>query len=399
LTNYYRACAAIKSPFQATAAKNLAGDQKPVLWSEVNLLIPNLGSTSLKYQILEMPAETLLAKGRLERVADYRDAIRQAFGQIGAGETRIDAVALKAVHAGPRYRGTFVVDDGVVAALRQFLPAAPAHNAIYLTAIEAFREAMPGTPIVAAFEPEFHATMPEQARLYGVPGAWLEEGVVKYGFHGASHQYVGERVAAMLGRQGNLVSCHLGGSSSMCAIDAGRSVDTTMGFSPQSGLENATRHGDLDVFAVLYMMERHGWSTEEVRRQLSKGGGLAGLSGVEGGDLRDIEAAAGQGSRRAELALAVFAYQVKKTIGAYAAAMGGLDAVAFTGGIGENSARLRSACCEGLEFLGIRLDAEKNHSGSGDRMVSAVDSRVAVLALATNEELIVARRAYRLLSN
>ena len=308
-------------------------------------------------------------------------------------------MALKAVHGGPAYRGTFLVDEGVVAALRQFLPAAPAHNAIYLTAIEAFREAMPDTPIVAAFEPEFHATMPEHARLYGVPGAWLEDGVAKYGFHGASHQYVGERVAAMLGRAVKLVSCHLGGSSSMCAIDAGRSVDTTMGFSPQSGLENATRHGDLDVFAVLYMMERHGWSTEEVRRQLSKGGGLAGLSGVEGGDLRDIEAAAGQGSRRAELALAVFAYQVKKTIGAYAAAMGGLDAVAFTGGIGENSARLRSACCEGLEFLGIRLDAEKNHSGSGDRTVSATDSRVSVLALATNEELIVARRAYRCLTS
>ena len=202
------------------------------------------------------------------------------------------------MHAGPRYRGTFVVDDGVVEALRQFLPAAPAHNAIYLTAIEAFREAMPGVPIVAAFEPEFHATMPEYARLYGVPGAWLEEGVAKYGFHGASHQYVAERVAAMLGRQGKLVSCHLGGSSSMCAIDRRTSVDTTMGFSPQSGLENATRHGDLDVFAVLYMMERHGWSPEEVRRQLATGGGLAGLSGVAGGDLRDIESAAAAGSRR-----------------------------------------------------------------------------------------------------
>jgi len=357
----------------------------------VNLLVPNLGSTSLKYQILEMPAETVLAKGRLERVADYRDAIRQ----IDAGGTRIDAVALKAVHAGPRYRGTFLVDDGVVAALRQFLPAAPAHNAIYLTAIEAFREAMPAIPIVAAFEPEFHATMPEEARLYGVPARWLEDGVTKYGFHGASHQYVSERVAEILGAPVRLVSCHLGGSSSMCAIDRGRSIDTTMGFSPQSGLENATRHGDLDVFAVLYMMERHGWSTEEVRRQLSKDGGLAGLSGVEGGDLRDIEAAASEGSRRAGLTLAVFAYQVKKTIGAYAAAMNGLDAVAFTGGIGENSASLRAACCNGLEFLGIQLDSEKNKSGTGDRVVSSAGARVTVLALATNEELVVARRAYR----
>ncbi len=360
----------------------------------MNLLIPNLGSTSLKYQILEMPSEAVLARGRLERVANYREAIRQ----IDSGGTRIDAVALKAVHGGPRYRGTFVVDDGVVEALRQFLPAAPAHNAIYLTAIEALREALPGIPIVAAFEPEFHATMPEHARFYGVPGAWLEDGIARYGFHGASHQYVSERVTALLGRHTKLVSCHLGGSSSMCAIVGGRSVDTTMGFSPQSGLENATRHGDLDVFAVLYMMERHGWSAEEVRRQLSTGCGLAGLSGVAGGDLRDIESAAAAGSQPAERALEAFAYQVKKTLGAYAAAMGGLEAVAFTGGIGENSARLRTECCEGLEFLGIQLDAARNEAGTGDRLVSAEDSRVAVLALATNEELIVARRAWRCLN-
>jgi acetate kinase len=360
----------------------------------MNLLIPNLGSTSLKYQILEMPSETVLAKGRLERVADYRAAI----AQISTAGTPVDAVALKAVHAGPRYRGTFPVDSELVAALRQFLPAAPAHNAIYLTAIEAFSEAMPGVPIVAAFEPEFHATMPEHARLYGVPAAWREEGVVKYGFHGASHQYVAGRVAAMLGRNPKLVSCHLGGSSSMCAIAGGCSVDTTMGFSPQSGLENATRHGDLDVFAVLYMMERHGWDCAEVRRQLATGGGLAGLSGVAGGDLRDIETAAAQGSRRAELALQVFAYQVKKTIGAFAAAMEGLEAIAFTGGIGENSARLRSECLSGLEFLGVKLDAAKNGDASGDRVISADDSRVAVLALATNEELIVARRAFSVLS-
>jgi acetate kinase len=180
----------------------------------------------------------------------------------------------------------------------------------------------------------------------------------------------------------------------MCAIDRGRSIDTTMGFSPQSGLENATRHGDLDVFAVLYMMERHGWGPDELRRQLATGGGLAGLSGVTGGDLRDIEAAAAAGSRPAGLALEVFAYQVRKTIGAYAAAMGGLKAIAFTGGIGENSARLRSACCSGLEFLGVKLDAARNEQGKGDRIVSADDANVSVLALATNEELIVARRAY-----
>jgi acetate kinase len=191
------------------------------------------------------------------------------------------------------------------------------------------------------------------------------------------------------------VSCHLGGSSSICAIRDGCSIDTTMGFSPQSGLENATRHGDLDVFAVLYMMERCGWSLEEVRRQLTRSGGLAGLSGIEGGDVRDLDRAARDGNADARLALETFGYQVKKTIGAYAAAMGGLDAVAFTGGIGENSANLRSLCCEGLDFFGVLLDPERNGHGQGDRLISPEGAPVAVFAMATNEELIVARRAYR----
>jgi acetate kinase len=243
--------------------------------------------------------------------------------------------------------------------------------------------------------------MPEYAARYGVPPEWREKsGIRRYGFHGASHQYIGERTAAVLGWPVaglRTVSCHLGGSSSICAIQGGRSVDTTMGFSPQSGLENATRHGDLDVFAVLYMMDKEKWDAAEVRNQLTRDGGLAGLSGIPGGDVRDIEKAAAEGNADACLALEVFAYQVKKTIGAYAAAMGGLDAVAFTGGIGENSARLRALCCAGLEFLGIRLDAALNESGSGDRVLTLEGAPVAVLALGTNEELIVARRAFRCL--
>jgi acetate kinase len=362
----------------------------------VNILIPNLGSTSLKYQILDMPAGRVLAKGRLERVRNYRDAI----AQIQTGEVRVDAVAFKTVHGGPKYRGTYVIDGGVIAALEEFRPAAPAHNTIYLEAIRAFADLLPGVPLVAAFETEFHTTMPAHASVYGVPGAWRESGIARYGFHGASHQYVNDRAAELLGRPPSelrVVSCHLGGSSSVCAIDRGRSVDTTMGFSPQSGLENATRQGDLDVFAALFMMERHGWSAEEVRRQLSESGGLAGISGIAGGDVRDIEDAARNGNAQAAIALDVFAYQVRKTIGAYAAAMSGLDAVAFTGGIGENSASLRARCCEGLEFLGIRLDTARNEEAAGDRLVSPSDSPVAVLALATNEELVVARRAFRVL--
>jgi acetate kinase len=362
----------------------------------VNILVPNLGSTSLKYQILNMPAGRVLAQGRVERVRNYRDAI----AQIQTGAVRVDAVAFKTVHGGPKYRGTFLIDDSVIAALEEFLPAAPAHNAIYLEAIRAFTETLPGVPLVAAFETEFHAVMPAHASVYGVPGAWCESGIARYGFHGASHQFVGERTAELLGKSATelrVVSCHLGGSSSVCAIDRGRSADTTMGFSPQSGLDNATRHGDLDVFAALFMMERHGWSVEEVRRQLAGEGGLAGISGIAGGDVRDIEEASRNGNVRAALALDAFAYQVRKTIGAYAAAMGGLDAVAFTGGIGENSASLRARCSTGLEFLGIQLDAARNEQATGDRVVSVPDSAVTVLALSTNEELVVAKRAFAVL--
>ncbi|MBL8232319.1 MAG: hypothetical protein JNL98_27735 [Bryobacterales bacterium] len=357
----------------------------------MNILIPNLGSTSLKYQLLAMPEGQTLFRGRQERVSNYREAI----SAIDTGSAPIDAVAFKAVHGGPRYRGTFVIDEGVLAALDQYLPAAPAHNAIYLTAIRAFQEAMPGVPLVAAFETEFHATMPEHAARYGLPAGW--EDVRKYGFHGASHQYISERVLDLAPGARRIVSCHLGGSSSMCAIADGKSVDTTMGFSPQSGLENATRHGDLDLYGVVYRMGREGWPVDRAVQELTKTGGLSGISGIAGGDVRDLIRASDEGNSEARLALDVFCYQVRKTIGAYAAAMGGLDAVAFTGGIGENSARLREECCQDLGFLGIALDAGLNHDGTGDRLLS-VAGPVAVMALATNEELIVARRAYRILA-
>ena len=363
----------------------------------MNILVPNLGSTSLKYQLLEMPSGKVLSRGRLERVTDYARAIRE----LAIDDATIDAVAFKTVHGGAKYRGTFVIDDDVIAAMEEFLPVAPAHNAIYLLGIKAFRAAMPTVPLVAAFETEFHATMPEYATCYGIPKEWRErDGVRRYGFHGASHQYVSERVPEILGvgrEHLRLVSCHLGGSSSICAIRDGKSIDTTMGFSAQSGLENATRHGDLDVFAVLFLMKKNGWTVENAAEQLTRTAGLAGLSGIAGGDVRDLEKAILEGNADAALALSVFAYQVRKTIGAYAAAMAGIDAIAFTGGIGENSARLRRDSCEGLEFLGVRLDAARNESGDGDRIVSAENSKVAVVTLATNEELIVARRAYRML--
>ena len=370
----------------------------------MNILVPNLGSTSLKYQLIEFPSEKVLAKGRFERIGQrggdapsHREAIQQTL----ESPASVDAVGFKAVHGGPDYCGSYRVDAHLLAAMKQYEPAAPLHNGIYMTAMETFQELRPEFPLVAVFETAFHRTMPDYATQYGVPRAWAEEhGVRRYGFHGASHRYVSQRVPEILGKPAEalrVVSCHLGGSSSMCAIDRGGSVDVTMGFSPQSGLENATRHGDLDVFAVLYVMDRLNYSTAQVRDELLAGGGLAGLSSIAGGDVRDIEAASESGSDLAARALKTFAYQIKKTIGAYAAAMGGIDALAFTAGIGENSARLRVLCCGGLGFLGIQLDAAANENGSGDRLISRRGGLVDVLVLATNEELIVARETAALL--
>ncbi len=360
----------------------------------MNILVANLGSTSIKYQILAMPAETILASGKIERVTQYQEAIQQEFANLSV---TVDAIAFKTVHGGPKYRGTYLVDDGVLAAMEEYLPAAPLHNRIYLDGMRAFREALPGVPLVAAFETEFHKTRPPHASFYGIPVAWREQyGVLKYGFHGASHQYIARRAPELAGAPMDsirIVSCHLGGSSSVCAIHFGHSVDCTMGFSPQSGIENATRHGDLDVFAVLHLMNKLNLSYEQVLETLTHEGGLAGLSGVAGGDMRDIVESMESGNANAAHAFDVFAYEVKKTIGAYAAAMEGMDVIAFTGGIGENRFRLRSTICLGLGFLGVELSEELNVSGGGDRIISAPTSRVKVMVIQANEEVVVARRA------
>ena len=371
----------------------------------MRVLVPNLGSTSLKFKLLEFPSERQLAAGRMERIgrpggdaASYREAIGSVLREVGS----VDAVGFKAVHAGPSYRGTFPVDDSLLAALEEYEPAAPLHNGIYLEGIREFRALRPGLPLVAVMETGFHGTVPDHASTYGLPEQWRRDfGIRRYGFHGASHRSIGERVPKFLRSETSglrTISCHLGGSSSICAIRDGRSCDVTMGFSPQTGLENATRHGELDPFAVLFLMERLGLTVSEMRRRLVSDGGLAGLSGIAGGDVRDIEEAAADGDRDAELALAVFAYQIRKTIGAYAAAMGGLDALAFTGGIGENSAPLRERVCNGLEFLGIELDPAKNAAAVPDCRIGRSRSVVACLVLAAQEEAVVGREVYRLLS-
>jgi acetate kinase len=257
--------------------------------------------------------------------------------------------------------------------------------------------------LVAVFEPGFLVSIPDRAAVYGIPYEWTEKhGVRRYGFHGSSHRYISQRVPQMLGRSAaglRLVSCHLGGSSSICAVRDGKSVDSSFGFSAQSGMEHAARSGELDPFAVLYLMQKENLSAEQISEILGKKSGLLGISGVST-DLRDIEAAADQGNARARLAVDIMVYEVKKYIGGFAAAMGGLDAIAFAGGIGENAWRVREAICRDMDLLGIALDEAKNRErASTDRMISAANSKVSVMVVYTNEEIIVARETVRVLTS
>jgi acetate kinase len=294
-----------------------------------------------------------------------------------------------------------LVTDDMLDAMIDLIPAFPVHNPVYIQAIQIFRELLPEVPMVAAFETGFHATIPEEAYVYGIPYEWMEKyGMRRYGYHGATHRYVSERVPEILGRSPadqRLIACHLGGGASVCAIKDGLSVDYSGGFSGQSGLDGATRSGEFDAFGMTYLMEKENLSTAQIREVLCARGGLLGISGLSG-DMRDLEKAAAKGHRRAALAIKVFVYHVKKYIGSYAAAMGGVDVLSFAGGIGENSWYVRQEICRGLEFLGIHLDEEKNRvPGTGDRILSRADSPVPVLLVYTNEEIIVARETVRVL--
>ena len=394
----------------------------------MKVLVPNLGSTSLKYQLIDIHGERVLARGKIERIGSAEAVITiwNAAGESsqtaasiphhraaveflnhrlrgGTDPAGIDAVGFKAVHGGPRYRGSFVVDDDLLAAMQEFVPVAPIHNPVYIQAMQIFREVLPAVPMVAVFETGFHVTIPDRAAVYGIPYEWTtKHGVRRYGFHGSSHRYISQRVPQLLGRDPTavglrLVSCHLGGSSSICAVQDGKSVDSSFGFSAQSGMEHAARSGELDPFAVLYLMQKEHLSAAQISEILGKKGGLLGISGVSS-DLRDIEEAAAKGNARARLAVDILVYEVKKYIGAFAAAMGGLDAIAFGGGIGENSWRVREAVCRDMDFLGVALDEGQNcKPATSDRVISASDSKVQVLVVYTNEEIIVARETVRVL--
>ncbi len=314
----------------------------------------------------------------------------------------IEAIGFKAVHGG-RAGGVRVVNDEVLAAMAEMNPVAPAHNPPYIAAMQQLRDAFPQLPLVAAFETGFHATVPAKNRAYAVPHEWRTEyGVERWGFHGASHRYVATRAAEILGRPenktgGRVISCHLGGSSSVCAIRNGESVATSMGMSPQSGLAQNNRVGDFDPFALLQLRERTGKSFDELLEELSTKSGLLGLSGVSN-DLRDVRTRANAGNEHAKLAIEVYVTGIRHYIGAYLVELGGVDLVAFAGGIGQHDAELRAAVCAGLEPFGIVLSAELNNAGGSETALHDELSTAQIWTIATNEELVVARQTYQLLT-
>ncbi|MDX1926425.1 MAG: acetate/propionate family kinase, partial [Pirellulaceae bacterium] len=307
--------------------------------------------------------------------------------------SEISAIGFKAVHGG-RLAGVFKIDESVLTAMEEVSSVAPAHNPPYLAAMRQLAETVPDIPLVAAFETDFHLTIPEARRRYALPKAWADAlPIRKWGFHGASHRFIATRSAQLLGRSdARVISCHLGGSSSLTAIHSGKSVATTMGMSPQTGLPQNNRVGDLDPFCLPMLMQHTGMNLEEMLKSLSTEAGLLGLSGGVSGDIRDLENAANNGNADAQLALDVYVAEIRRQLGSMLVALGGLDALVFTGGIGENGANIRAAVCSGLSELGISLDEAKNRSSKGEVRLDAADSRAQIWIIPTNEELIVARQ-------
>jgi acetate kinase len=392
----------------------------------MNVLVINAGSSSLKYQLLNPETGDLLAKGLCERIGidgkftykpqvagkakldavdvampTHSEAIQAVLGALVdkdngviASMKEIDAVGHRVVHGGEAFNRSVLITDEVLKAIEECIPLAPLHNPANLTGIRACQKVMPGVPMVAVFDTAFHQTMPAKAYTYALPYAYYEQDKVRrYGFHGTSHKYVTARAAAMLGKpieSLKLISCHLGNGSSIAAVDGGKSVDTSMGFTPLAGLPMGTRSGDLDAGILQYLMNKYKLSIDEMLNILNKKSGVEGISGVSS-DFRDLEAAAAEGNRRAALAQEKFAYEVRKYIGAYAAAMGGVDAIIFTAGVGENDGAIRALATEGLSYMGVKLDAEANKVRGKEAVISAADSSVKVLLIPTNEELMIAR--------
>ena len=388
----------------------------------MKILVINAGSSSLKYQLIDMENESLLAKGLCERIgidgrlthkpqngkpvyeADvpfptHKEAIEAVLEKLtskeyGVVETmaEIGAVGHRVLHGGIEFTESCVVDDACEAAIKKCFPLGPLHNPANLMGIKACQAAMPGVPQVAVFDTSFGMSMTPEAYIYAIPYEYYEnDSIRRYGFHGTSHRFVSARACEIMGKKGTrVINCHLGNGSSVSASIDGKCVDTSMGLTPLEGLPMGTRSGNLDPAILQFIMNKYGYTADEMLNILNKKSGVLGISGV-GSDFRDLEKAAKEGNERAQLALDKFAYEVRKYIGSYAVAMGGVDIITFTAGLGENGPDMRESICRGLEFLGVRVDHEKNQVRGKETDISAADSTVKVYVIPTNEELMIAR--------
>ena len=397
----------------------------------MKILVINAGSSSLKYQLIDTETEAVLAKGLCERIGiensklnhtpnggdkiviekdmkDHSDAIAMVLEALTDKEhgviadmSEISAVGHRVVHGGELFSGSVIINEEVKAAMRECIPLAPLHNPANLIGIEACEKSMPGVPQVGVFDTAFHQTMPREAYMYALPyELYTENKIRRYGFHGTSHKYVSERTADILGKDIKdlkIITCHLGNGSSITAVDGGKSVATSMGLTPLAGVAMGTRCGSIDPAIIKFIADSKGLNLDEIDTLLNKESGVYGISGVSS-DFRDLDAAAKEGNERAVLALDLFVYTVRKYIGQYAVQMGGVDVVVFTAGVGENDGKMRERITENLEFLGISVNKEKNASARGVECdVSADDSKVKVLVVPTNEELMIARESAQLL--
>ncbi len=392
----------------------------------MKVLVINAGSSSLKYQLIDMENEQLLAKGLCERIGidghlkhtplvgdkpvfnediplpSHAEAIAAVIDKLTSAEygvvgsmKEIDAVGHRVVHGGEKFASSVLITDEVMKALEECTPFAPLHNPANITGINACVEVMgKDVPQVGVFDTAFHQTMPAKAYMYALPyDYYTNDGVRRYGFHGTSHRYVSKRCAELMGKpieELKLISCHMGNGSSICAIMNGKSVDTSMGFTPLVGLPMGTRVGDVDPGAMQFIMNKYNMDIDSMLNVLNKKSGVLGISGVSS-DFRDLEAAAEQGNERAKLALDMFDYSVAKVVGSYAAAMNGVDAVIFTAGVGENAPTTRAGICSYLGYLGAELDEEANAKRGDDRCISKPGSKVQLWVIPTNEELVIAR--------
>ncbi|MDD4617466.1 MAG: acetate kinase [Alphaproteobacteria bacterium] len=394
------------------------------------VLVINCGSSSIKYQLFDMTNESALAKGLVDRIGmgksslthipAHRDAVTRTADihnhsvgirmvldalvdkEIGVidGLDKIAAVGHRVLHGGMKFSDSVLITPEVMAAVEECVELGPLHNPANILGINACAELMPGVPQVAVFDTGFHQTMPPYAFLYGLPYEAFEKyGVRRYGFHGTSHRYIAQRAIQMMGGRKDLriITCHLGNGASVAAIKNGQCVDTSMGLTPLEGLMMGTRCGDLDPAIVPFLMKKTGMTPDQFDTYMNKKSGLLGLSGVSN-DVRDIEEAALGGNDRANLALEVYCYRVRKYIGSYAAAMGGVDVIVFTAGLGENSISMRSRICHGLEFLGTILDSDKNQTRGKEQEISADGSVVKIFVIPTNEELVIARDSVEICS-